>query len=134
MRLKRKLEGMQRAKNISAFGRLENGKRMTKHMSLKLPSTGRGSNASNPDGSSSAGGAGGGVAGGLKHQNTVTGANFAAMKRRNKVGQISTSTRERWRQTTRNIKVRERDRESHSDSRILMCKTSNGNCKYLCTA
>lgn len=83
---------MQRAKNISAFGQIENGNRMTKHMSLKLPSTG------NPEGGSAAIGGGG-----LKHHNTVTG---AAMKRRNKVGQISSSTRERWRQTTRNIKVR----------------------------
>lgn len=69
-------------------------------MSLKLTSaTGSATGAS-----SSEGGGGGGV--GLKHHNTVTGANFAAMKRRNKVGQISSSTRERWRQTTRNIKVR----------------------------
>lgn len=88
-----KVEGVQRANNISAFGQLENGNRMTKHMSLKLP------NAAPPPGGSVGGG-------GLSHHNTVTGANFAAMKRRNKVGQISNSTRERWRQTTRNIKVR----------------------------
>lgn len=98
---------MQRAKNVSAFGQLENGShRMTKHMSLRLPSTAGGSVSSNPDGSVS-GAAGGG---GLKHHNTVTGANFTAIKRgRNKVGQISNSTRERWRQTTRNIKVRTSD-------------------------
>lgn len=80
---------MLRAKNISAFGQLENGNR--KNVSLNLPP-----------------GTDAGV--GLKHHNTVTGANFAAVKRRNKVGQISNSTRERWRQTTRNIKVRHQAR------------------------
>lgn len=106
---------MQRGKNLSAFGQLENGKnghhRMTKHMSLKLKTSAGGGSisiggaSSNPD-MSCASGIGGSGSGGLKHQNTVTGATtFTAMKRRNKVGQISNSTRERWRQTTRNIKV-----------------------------
>ena len=90
---------------MSAFGQLENGTRMTKHMSLKLPST-RNSSSAGAECSADGGTVGSGGGGGLKHHNTVTGANFAAMKRRNKVGQISTSTRERWRQTTRNIKVR----------------------------
>lgn len=89
-------------KPSSAFGHLENGNHMTKHMSLKLSSNAA-SVTSNPDKSL----AGCGAGGIFKHDNRdYPGTHFATIKPKNMVEQISNNTRERWRQTTRNIKVR----------------------------